>query len=88
MKTVFHPVTCPYCEDHLPLATDAVDDNPAEPENGDWTICFHCGRVAVFDDDMPGGLRKPNAQEDYEFKRDPIIRGLRAAWQRVKNETR
>lgn len=45
------PSVCPNCGDVHDAAT-AADGSGAMPEPGDFTICFNCGDINRYDDNM------------------------------------
>jgi hypothetical protein len=72
-----HQITCPHCRIEQPLAAPARDDHGSGPQDGDVSLCFDCGQVAIFDSASPGGARLPTAQEDAQLDRDPGVQLLR-----------
>lgn len=62
--------SCPYCG----YKTDAAEaaEGSAVPGAGDWSICFGCGRVAVFTGD--GLMTRPATEaEEAEALAEPEI---------------
>lgn len=45
------PSACPKCGDVHDAAT-AADLSDAVPESGDFTVCFNCGSINRFDDEL------------------------------------
>jgi hypothetical protein len=66
--THHRPTICPSCGRSNPLVDDAKSD--AWPNEGDWSICWKCGEVAIFDHTHHGGLRRPNIAEAAEIAAD------------------
>jgi hypothetical protein len=71
---------CPSCKTELDEATCITDEN-ARPEAGDISICFSCGEINQFDNDLnlvilPSSkltrIRLENP-EDYELIMDAVI---------------
>lgn len=81
------PSPCLHCGTMLDAAT-SVTDLENKPDPGDATICFRCGHLMVFAEDL--SLRGLTAKEMYEIAGDPILihaQRLRAAyWAEQDNE--
>lgn len=75
--------TCPSCNAHLQLVSE-VTNKDILPEDGDFTLCFTCGKWAVFDKDTDGGLRMPNPDESMEIAEDDLFADAWMAWAKVK----
>ena len=44
------PPACPECESVLDAAT--INEDGAVPSPGDWSVCFECGAILRFTDDL------------------------------------
>lgn len=78
---------CPFCGSLHTRASATA--NPAEaraPVDGDVTLCFACGELAVFDAAVSGGLRKPTTAEYDQIAADSILRHMHHAWTRARDE--
>lgn len=42
---------CPYCKANIPLQ-DCLDSPGVMPKEGDFSICFVCGGLSLFDKDL------------------------------------
>lgn len=51
---------CPVCRYQITAASGAYSDD-AVPKGGDFTVCFGCGSVLVFRDDL--SVRMPEGRE-------------------------
>lgn len=83
MKIVEQRTKCPYCGDVFPLAT-AIRDDDDVPKSGDFSFCFTCGEVSIFDSTVAGGARKPNVVEQYEINTDADLPIVRREWRRQR----
>lgn len=70
---------CPNCGKRLDAAT-CFTDPAAKPAPGDLTICFYCGHLMAFADDLR--VRQLTDPEMVEVAGDPRILAL----QRVRHE--
>jgi hypothetical protein len=61
---------CPNCGKKLDAATCVTDDG-ARPSPDDLTICFYCGHLMAFADDL--SFRKLTDDEMHEIAGDPVI---------------
>lgn len=80
-----HKVRCWRCGKENFLAT-SFDDESAIPANGDVSICIECGGVALFDDTVPDGVRKPTPSEKYELQNNEDVLRMVMAWYRMKQQ--
>lgn len=73
MTTVLPYQSCLVCghrmDRHAQLAEP--DEEDAEPETGDVTLCIRCGYVMIYDDDLR--FRHPTPAERAEFLADERI---------------
>jgi len=60
---------CPFCEFPLDGASQVNGDNLPKPR--DVSVCYKCGNISVFDDDL--NLRRPTPKEEREFESDQTI---------------
>lgn len=79
------PTICPFCGQHHDAATHTGGTN-SEPDDGDVTLCFGCGRICIFDSDSYGGLRKPTKKEQRAIGRDERVSELVTAWKVVRRQ--
>ena len=72
--------TCPYCGERCDAHAE-VADPAAQPRDGDCSVCFGCGEVAVYFAITPSvlALRQPTQDERRELLADPDVRRARAA---------
>lgn len=70
--THMKPTICPACGRTNPLVGEQGGD--AWPSEGDVSICWGCGELAIFDSECHGGLRRPTVREHAEIIADPTIR--------------
>lgn len=78
MMTKHRPTICPFCGRNNPLVSE-TGPGDAWPNEGDVSICWRCGEVAIFDLAHDGGLRRPNLAEEAEIAADDDIQqALRA----------
>jgi hypothetical protein len=77
---VEHPVKCLTCGTRQPLATSIKPYEQLTPINGDYSICWRCGTVLIFDDTRSQGVRRPTRDERNEIAADPDIQEALAAW--------
>jgi DNA-directed RNA polymerase subunit RPC12/RpoP len=67
---------CLNCGKSIDAATRTLDMDDDRPSPGDVAICFYCGHLMVFADDM--SVREPNEAEVVEMAGDPdIVEGMR-----------
>lgn len=77
--TVFErPVVCPRCNREIQLH-EGVVNTEAAPSRGDWSLCYYCGGVAIFDGE-PLMLRLPNVDEAPALRSNPQVRLALAVW--------
>lgn len=64
---------CINCGRKLPLASQLIGDGDvvSAPEPGNITICFKCGHIMVFADDL--SMRAPTDEEMRDIAGDPRI---------------
>lgn len=86
MKVVERDTTCPFCEEVLPLATQAWGEGDT-PSDGDISICFDCGTPGIFDSKAKGGVRKPTAREARELAATPDLQHMLRAWRQTRGGT-
>ncbi len=75
-------VQCPHCDSKLDANTgvnDTTFDTGDAARPGDWTVCFSCANVLMFNDDMT--LRTPSLEDwsDTDPGQTAFIRRLRQA---------
>lgn len=73
------PNQCPYCAYQTAAAT-SVEPGHHSPKPGSASICFQCGRIALFDENLR--LRWPTNDERLELMRSeqwPTIRRISRA---------
>ena len=80
MKSTEITTVCPYCRDAHPLATSIKLDSDDSPSDGDFSICFECAGVSIFDGKADGLLRRPTTTEAQEIADDYDIQSALAAW--------
>jgi hypothetical protein len=61
-------------------AASATDESGARPSNGDVTMCFDCGVLAIFDSAYEENIRKPTPAENFELKQHKELVELQRAW--------
>lgn len=88
MKADWRPV-CPHCKRAANTIRSYIQEhNDETPDPGDYTICFHCGELAVFDELLM--LREPTVDEYIVAGQDEEIADMRRAWmayqEQVKNQ--
>lgn len=64
---------CPHCGR---LNNRHATTDPSEPSEGDFSMCWKCGGVAVFTED---GVRLPTTEEEAEISQEPMIKKFRYA---------
>jgi hypothetical protein len=65
-------LSCQCCGGKLDAAAVAAGGPAPEPSDGDWSICFRCGEVAVYVVGPLGvGLREATTAELARFARSP-----------------
>lgn len=52
MTTRIPDQTCPYCGRNIGATMKTKDTDQRPPEPGDLSLCFYCGEVAKFDNNM------------------------------------
>lgn len=82
------PHRCLKCGENNDAATGVVDKqarNTLKPKPGDVMICFVCGHVMMFANDL--SFRELTAEERTHAERDPRLRTVKAAMaqQRTKH---
>jgi hypothetical protein len=77
--------TCPYCGEHHDRITTVADEEQS-PRDGDATLCWACGLIALLDSTTDEGTRKPTRKEQREMDRDPRFTRLRAGWKMFKRD--
>lgn len=71
---------CPFCGSQHDRVSAAAEGRTI-PEDGDVTICFQCGKPAIFDSTViDGGLRPPTPTEKRQLDRDKNVQKVLAAW--------
>lgn len=75
------PSTCPHCQKFLSAASSLTDH---EPRPGDATVCIHCIKFCIFQDDL--SVRLPTSEEATELAASEdaqaaimLLRGLHRA---------
>ena len=86
VTSVKSPIVCPHCETALDLATAASGFGRNTPEDGDATLCMHCGGFAVFDSKATGQARKATKAEDREMGADPMVQAAQRMWAEIKGK--
>jgi hypothetical protein len=72
---------CPACGEDHPVAKRVRDPNGQDkPSNGDFSLCFDCGEVSIFDDRKPGGVRRPTRKEAKELACNRELQAALVAW--------
>lgn len=72
---------CPHCGALVDSHTDPMSG--ARPVAGDATMCWGCGRWAVFAAPLPDvELRRPTLAELAELHRHPDAVAIKTAWRR------
>lgn len=67
---------CPHCGQRFECATALQQEGGPGP--GDVSICWTCGELAMFDDEMR--LRAPTAEEAVILGNDADLQKARAIW--------
>lgn len=76
---VEHPVRCIACGHELQAATGVTV--PGEPpEDGDVSMCFSCGALAIFEKKRHGGLRPMKPDERKAVEADKEVQDAQLAW--------
>jgi hypothetical protein len=52
----------------------------AAPQDGDVSICFYCGKFAIFDSSLEDNIRKPTPAEMAEIKASEEAMAMALAW--------
>lgn len=73
---------CPFCGYKVNRATDPQAN--AQPNAGDWSVCFSCAALMVFNADLT--LRKPTEKEAQEASKSEALYRLQLAVRRVKGQ--
>lgn len=60
------PQPCPYCDRMNDAGTNMNNQKPPKP--GDWSLCYTCAQVSVFDENIL--MRKLNPAEEVELRED------------------
>lgn len=81
LTEIFAPIVCPHCK-RMNDVTSGFDGTA--PRVGDASICFACGEVSTFGDDLY--LRKPTMEESAKFSKDPLIKLIQETMRQVKLE--
>lgn len=76
---------CPHCGVHHDASTD-MDDSGASPAPGDFTFCFSCTGLCVFDHQL--GMRLPTVAEVAEAEANPEVARLLMAFKRFREARR
>lgn len=79
------PHQCPACGYAMDAATNAEPGVDITPSPGSASICFRCGALAIYTDELQ--LRAPAAEELADIKRSPqwpIIERIQAARRAVR----
>lgn len=60
--------TCPHCGAPLDAHVEGDGSYPLQPSEGDFSVCYYCGGVCVFDAELK--LARASAQDLDSFHRD------------------
>lgn len=74
-------VTCIKCGERQDKASEAIG-NGTGPQAGDVSVCWDCGHVAIYDDNMK--LREMTEDENEHVMSDPNVLSLLKAREEVK----
>jgi DNA-directed RNA polymerase subunit RPC12/RpoP len=67
---------CLNCGEKIDAAARTLDKDDDRPGPGDVAICFYCGHLMIYADDM--SVREPTGEEVVELAGDPeIVEGMR-----------
>lgn len=80
--TIDMSTICPHCGDELNAATAARAEYQT-PRDGDASICWMCGKIGIFEDRAPGGVRLPTKREQRMLDADEQIQKMLAARREV-----
>lgn len=64
------PDRCPDCGKTIDAAGNASLDETGPPSPGDWSLCFACSAVLVFDENLR--VRRPTLAEQAELPEDVL----------------
>jgi hypothetical protein len=70
---------CWHCGDTNELCSDVTDPD-AVPEDGCVSICFQCGKLALFDFSREDKVRKPTPTEMDILLNDQEVQAILLAW--------
>lgn len=77
-----HKTICPWCktpaEYASPVASQGSEVPRPLPSDGDVSVCVACMWPSIFDENAPGGLRRPTDETLGVFLEDPMIKKLLA----------
>lgn len=68
---------CPFCGEFANCQSH-VGQTLAVPENGDISVCVHCGEAAIFDFTLPANVRQPTEEEQNEINKSADMKLARA----------
>ena len=72
MKIISIPeVKCPNCGETYTMATASVGA-PPKPLSGNWAMCFHCGELLTFNQNLAATIPPPE-QLDGLKQRNPTL---------------
>lgn len=77
--------TCPFCgKTHD--TTSETGGRVDYPEDGDPTLCDHCGQFCIYDREADGGLRKPTKREQRELSHYDLAQQALTAWKTARRQ--
>ncbi|MCK1670354.1 hypothetical protein [Bradyrhizobium sp. 150] len=72
----------PQCRDCGELLDGATGVGANRPRPGNVSVCFYCGHISVFADDL--SLREPNGEEMREIADNETILAIQRARRKLK----
>lgn len=82
MNRAYDPLNCPHCGKLNDRHTCPLEPG-AQPSEGDITICIHCGKWAIFDQNS---FRLPTMDEWAFILKDNECQRLERAWKRMREQ--
>jgi hypothetical protein len=72
---------CPFCGANHDCHAGIGEAAHLEPSDGDASLCFRCGRLAIFE---LGQLRRPTAAEQDELDQSVEIQRVCETWRAMR----
>lgn len=77
MASIEFETVCPYCGRHN---NACGNDSDEMPEDGNVSLCWKCGKSAVFDFSQDTNVRKPTLEERIDWFSNPMWHKANRIW--------